>query len=54
MISKENMTSLKESSEKIFESLKAITNFERKTSELSYNQSLKWLLSNDDKWLDQS
>ena len=51
MLSKENISSLKESSEKIFESFQALTNFEQKTSELSYNQSLKWLLQNDDKWL---
>lgn len=53
MLSKENVTSLKESSEKIFEAFKAITEFEKETSELSYNQSIKWLLSNDSKWLEK-
>ena len=51
MLVKENITSLKESSDKIFESLQAITDFERETNEMSYNQSVKWLLANDDKWL---
>ena len=51
MLSKENISSLKESSEKIFESLQALTDFERTTSEQSYSQSIKWLLANDDKWL---
>ncbi len=51
MLSKENISSLKESSEKIFESLRALTDFERDNSEQSYAQSIKWLLANDDKWL---
>ena len=54
MFSKENITSLKESSEKLFESLKALTDFEFKTNEQSFNQSLKWLLNNDDKWIRDS
>ncbi len=53
MLSKENISSLKESSEKLFESLKALTDFERETNEISYNQSIKWLLSNDAKWLEK-
>ena len=51
MLSKTTVSSLKDSSEKIFESLKALTDFERRTNEISYNQSIKWLLANDDKWL---
>ena len=51
MLSKTNISSLKDSSEKIFESLKALTDFERRTNDISYNQSIKWLLANDDKWL---
>lgn len=54
MLSKENISSLKESSEKIFESLQALTSFEQQTSEQSYNQSLKWLLQNDDKWANKN
>ena len=51
MLSKSDVSSLKDSSEKIFESLKALTDFERRTNDISYNQSIKWLLANDDKWL---
>lgn len=53
MFSKENVTSLKDSSEKIFEALQALTDFERINSEQSYSQSIKWLLANDDKWLEK-
>ena len=51
MFSKENVTSLKDSSEKIFEAVQAITDFERINSDTSYAQSIKWLLANDDKLL---
>ena len=51
MLEKENIGSMKESSEKIFQSLLALTKFECETNEISYNQSIKWLLANDDKWL---
>ena len=53
MFSKENVTSLKDSSEKLFEALQALTDFERVNSEQSYTQSVKWLLANDDKWLEK-
>jgi hypothetical protein len=51
MLNKQPNDSFKDISTKIFQALKDLTEFEKKTNEVSYNASMKWLIANDDKWL---
>lgn len=52
MLTNVSMSNYKEASKEIFNSIQKFTDYERTNNDISYRASLKWLIQNDSKWLE--